>query len=72
MCDFEHYTLLSVRHTVYQVWPSKKDIQKPYRNCEEAARSTECYYDGHIIIFMIIISIHICQIRRSNKILYHN
>ena len=67
MCDFEHYTVLSV-------WPSKKDIQKPYRNCEAAARSTECYYNVHNIIFMIIISIHICQIRHStgNNLLQKN
>ena len=48
MCDFEVYTVLSVRHILSVAL--QKDTQKPYRNCEEAARSTKCYYDGHIYI----------------------
>ena len=46
MCVFEVYNVLSVRHILGVAL--KKDIQKPYRNCEEAARSTKYYYAGHI------------------------
>ena len=44
MCDFEVYTVMSVRHILSVALQKEHSKALGYRNCEEAARSTKCYY----------------------------